>query len=142
MPNADETKYVPIPINFATTNSRSTANLQPEITSVLPAVQQIFRDLSGNPNYELLITGGQEWGHSLFSRHHSGFAVDLRTKDLPGGAGAGIAQTICTSIQQKLGPAYFVQLEHGSGGPHIHIEFRHGMKVSNPVDTAYTPPFA
>ena len=133
MPKADEVLNREIPTNWATTNSRSTAHLQDEILKILPSVREIFCQFTGNPNYQVEITGGQEWGHGFFSRHHTGFAVDLRTKNLPGGPRGQIARQICDAVNNQLGEKYFAQLE-GPEAPHLHIEFKLGTRVSNPVD--------
>jgi hypothetical protein len=89
MPTLQNTEdwYV-LPTNFARTSSgASIIGLRPEITSKLETIQRVFRRYLVKPDYAIGITGGQEWSpkHGLFSLHHTGFAVDVRTRDLPGG---------------------------------------------------------
>jgi hypothetical protein len=121
-----------IPTNWATRDSRSTHGLRHEITSVLPIVEGVFQLCSRNQKYQITITGGQEFGHSVFSRHHTGFAVDLRTKDLPGGSSGPVAMQIEKIVQGRLGSNYFVKLERAPD--HLHVEFKPGNRVSDPAD--------
>lgn len=119
-----------IPTNWATRNSRSTHGLRHEITCVLPIVEKIFQRCTRNQKYAITITGGQEYRHSVFSRHHTGFAVDLRTRDLPGGSKGPTAMQIKKMVQGHLGQNYFVKMEPD----HLHVEFQPGNQVSDPVD--------
>ena len=126
------TRDIQIPTNWATRDSRTTNRLEPEIVNILPAVQRIFHELSLNGKYELTITGGQEWGHKVFSKHHTGFAIDIRTQDLPGGGGGIAAHEAKARVEKLLGPKYLVILEHSPY--HLHIEFKPGRTVSDPLD--------
>jgi len=94
------------PINFSRTESQgSTAGLRSEITSKLALIQEVFRQQLNNKNYQINIRAGQEWNpkHGLFSLHHTGFAVDIRTRDLPGGGTGYIAQRIAAEIEAEIG---------------------------------------
>ena len=124
----------PVRFNFAENSRGSERGLQPQIKDKLTLISDVFRQKTHNPRYTIAITAGQEWhhGHGLLSLHHTGFAVDLRTRDLPGGSGGHIAKTIASELQQKLGSNYFVQLE--TARAHIHVQFSPGLRISNPGD--------
>jgi hypothetical protein len=125
-----------LPTNFSRLESRgSVSGLRPEIVSKLGVIQEAFQQHVGK-SYQIQITAGQEWNpkHGLFSLHHTGFAVDVRTRDLPG-AGAGlVAQRICEALKRTLGPHYYVLLHQPPDPPHLHIQFSPGLRVSNPGD--------
>jgi hypothetical protein len=121
-------------------NSRGSAEgLQPELVSILPTVQRVFRDKTGNPAFSVVINAGQEWhnGHRLMSLHHTGYAIDFQTRLLPGGGLGPVAKAIATDLATTLGAQYRVELE--SSPPHLHIEFRTGTKMSNPGDFPAQP---
>jgi hypothetical protein len=126
-----------LPINFSRVDSgKSVAGLRPEITSKLASVQKVFRRCSKIPQYQISIKGGQEWNpkHGLFSLHHTGFAVDIRTRDLPGGGTGTTAKAIRDALQNELGSAYFVLLHLPPDPPHIHVQFSGGLRMSSPGD--------
>jgi hypothetical protein len=110
--------------------------LQPQIVDKLPVIAVIFRDVTGNQNYGITITAGQEWhnGHGLMSLHHTGFAVDIRTRDLPGGPLGPIALQILSRVQAALGSDYWETLHEGTSSPHLHVQYSPGMRMSNPGD--------
>src|SRR5262245_30626310 len=99
-----------LPTNFSRMESRgSLAGLRSEITSKLPIIQEIFQQQLGK-NYHVATTAGQEWNpkHGLFSLRHTGFAIDIRTKDLPGGGTGNVAKVIRDRLKQRLGTRYYV----------------------------------
>lgn len=70
------------------------------------------------------ITSGTEGVHSPTSLHYSGWAVDLRTVDLPGGARGHVAQSLAGWLRAALdfwmpipGRRWLVLLEKD----HIHV---------------------
>jgi hypothetical protein len=111
------------------------SGLRPEITLKLNIVREVFQQYVGK-NYQLEITAGQEWNpkHGLFSLHHTGYAVDVRTRDLPGGGTGPIARLICEKLKDKLGAHYYILLHQPPDPPHLHIQFRAGTRVSSPGD--------
>jgi hypothetical protein len=123
--------------NFQLYVSKGQAGLQPQIKAILPVVQKIYQDCLKNTHYKISITGAQEWeGHSFMSLHHTGFAVDIRTRDLPGGGYGEMAKKIRDKIAAKLGSNYYVLLHKPPTPPHIHIQYQPGLRISEPIDTA------
>lgn len=118
--------------------SRGEAGLRPEITSKLDVMRAVFEELAG-PGYSMTIVAAQEWeDHGPFSLHHTGYAVDLRTKDLLGGGYGAIAEKIAAKLKEKLGKDYFVLLHTPPAPAHIHVQFSKGRRVSSPVDYPLT----
>jgi hypothetical protein len=124
----------PLRLNFFDNSNGKTDGLQPEIMEKLPDIIAIFHEKTGNPHFNVHINAGQEWhnGHKLMSLHHTGYAVDFQTIKLPGGGLGQIATSIEAAVRTKLGPKYRVELERHP--PHLHVEFKGGLKVSNPGD--------
>lgn len=125
-----------LPTNFSRLESRgSVSGLRPEIMSKLGVIQEAFQQHAGK-NHQIEITAGQEWNpkHGMFSLHHTGFAVDVRTRDLPGGGTGLVAQRICEALKRRLGPHYYVLLHKPPDPAHLHIQFSSGIRMSNPVD--------
>jgi len=76
----------------------------------------------------LTITSGTEGQHTAANSGHTvdfqgdeyyGFALDLRTRDLPGGSGGDECRKIAEALRSSLGPGYDVVIESN----HIHVEF-------------------
>jgi len=61
----------------------------------------------------LVITSALDGVHSKHSKHYSGDAVDIRSRDLPDAFG------MAGELQERMGDAYNVLLEQD----HIHIEY-------------------
>ena len=124
----------PLPLNFWENSRGSMKNMQPELTRIVPIVIAAFRRITKNPGFTVVINAGQEWhnGHRLMSLHHTGYAVDFQTILLKGGGTGLVAQSIEQAVRKELGPKYRVELEKAP--PHLHVEFRDGLKVSNPGD--------
>ena len=136
MPHPLKEDWYKLPTNFSRLESRgSISGLRHEITSKLTIVQETFQQFAGK-NYQVEITAGQEWNakHGMFSLHHTGFAVDIRTKDLPGGGYGPMAQLIRDTLKNKLGSQYYVLLHKPPDAPHLHIQFRPGVRMSSPGD--------
>ena len=85
--------------------------IRPEILLAIVCACDVWR-MSG---YEVTITSLLDGLHGTMSKHYSGKAVDLRTRDLPDGA-AGV---LCDRLRMSLGSQYDVVLEDD----HIHVEF-------------------
>jgi hypothetical protein len=86
-------------------------------------------------------TAGREWfHHAMFSLHHSGNAVDVRTRTLPdGGVGrisAHIAMALRQALNASLGRGKYTVLrnDQGPAKPHIHVQYNHGGRWSEPGD--------
>jgi hypothetical protein len=130
-------EWYELPLNFSRMESQgSTAGLRTEITSKLGVIQGVFRRYSGNPHYQINIRAGQEWSpkHGLFSSHHTGFAVDIRTRDLPGGGVGPIALRVAEELKRALGKGYYVLLHKPPDPPQLHIQYNRGIRMSSPGD--------
>src|SRR6266436_2381107 len=137
MPTNRTDDWYTLPVNFARMESRgSTVGLRPEITNKLVIIREVFQRYAGGPKYQINIRAGQEWNpkHGLFSLHHTGFAVDIRTNDLPGGGTGHAAQQIAEELKRRLGDQYFVLLHRPPDPPHIHVQFSRGIRMSSPGD--------
>ena len=137
MSDNNTAEWYELPVNFSRMESQgSTAGLRIEITSKLDLIQDIFRRNSGNPHYRINIRAGQEWSpkHGLFSSHHTGFAVDIRTRDLAGGGFGNVAHLVANELQRMLGHDYYVLLHRPPDPPHIHIQYNRGIRMSSPGD--------
>jgi hypothetical protein len=95
--------------------------------AVLPVAEKVYqKHVKHNPH----ITGAQEWyGHCAWSLHHTGYAVDFRTNDLPGGGVGATATKIANEIRKALGKDYYVLLHHDKPY-HLHIQFRKGVRAA------------
>ena len=114
------------------------AGLQPEILWRLWAIQGIYRAMLGRPSYFIVITGAQEWsGHCLFSLHHTGYAVDIQTKNLPDSGVGRFTESLATAVRRLLGPDYVVLSREPGHAPHLHVQYQRGRRVAPPGD--YTP---
>src|ERR1035437_6695268 len=59
--------------------------LDPAMTPVLPIIRQVFKQYAST-GFVVEFTAGKEWfQHGLYSLHHSGNALDVRTRTLPDG---------------------------------------------------------
>jgi hypothetical protein len=115
-------------------------SLSPEMQRALPIIRDVFRQYAP-PGFKVEYTACKEWlGHGMFSLHHSGNAVDIRTKTLPD-AGIGTAsQQIKTALQAALntrfGSGKYAVLRNDAGPtrPHLHVQYNKGVRMSEPVD--------
>ena len=87
------------------------AGLQPQMVLALNVADDVYR----SRGHVLTITSANDSQHMDSSLHYSGFAVDLRTKDLPPADVPEIAE----AIKAQLGSQYDVIQEMD----HIHVEF-------------------
>jgi hypothetical protein len=67
----------------------------------LPIIEQVWKRYAGQVKLEYTATAGQKefWHHSFWSWHHSGNAVDIRTKTLPD-KGVGIISALIGPYMQ------------------------------------------
>ena len=86
--------------------------LQPAMLLALMVAESAFQSRA----IELVITSALDGHHSARSKHKLGFAVDLRTRDMPPG---DTALNLAGQIKSALGGEYYVLLE----SDHIHIQF-------------------
>ena len=101
--------------------------LSHEMKIVIPVVSKIYqKHVKHNPH----ITAEQEWyGHCTWSLHHTGYAIDFRTIDLPGGGIGETATKIADEIRKELGKDYYVLL-HQDKPYHLHIQYRKGVRAT------------
>ena len=86
--------------------------LQPEMLLALFVAESAFAAKA----IQLVVTSALEGHHSARSKHKLGYAVDLRTRDMPPG---DTALNLAGQIKSALGNEYYVLLE----SDHIHIQF-------------------
>jgi hypothetical protein len=114
--------------------------LAPPMTQALPIIREVFSQYAPT-GFVLEFTAGKEWfKHGMFSLHHSGNAVDIRTRTLPDGGVGGISGRIATVLQQALnarlgrGKYRVLRNDQGASKPHIHVQFNKGGRWSEPGD--------
>jgi hypothetical protein len=113
--------------------------LAPAMKQVLPIIRQVFGQCV--PGFKVEFTAGKEWfHHSKFSLHHSGNAVDVRTRTLPdGGVGnvsVNIAKKLQLTLNTRLGRGRYTVLrnDQGPSKPHLHVQYNSGGRWSEPGD--------
>lgn len=75
--------------------------LDPTMKPVLPIIRRVFMQYA--PGGHVEFTAGKEWfNHCMFSLHHSGNAVDVRTRTLPDGGIGSISAHIAKALQEAL----------------------------------------
>ena len=119
---------------------RSELRLDPAMSGVLPIVDQVFKQYAP-AGFKVEFTAGKEWfHHGLWSLHHAGNALDIRTRTLPEGGIGAVSARIATLLQEaldaRLGPNRFRVLlnDQGPTKPHIHIQRNKGGRWSEPGD--------
>ena len=85
--------------------------LQPEAQSAAETAQTVFAEFG----VEAVVTSTGEGKHKEGSKHKTGQAIDLRTRDFP----KGKLKEVVESLAASLGDDYDVVLEKD----HIHVEF-------------------
>lgn len=95
--------------------------LQPEMLWALDVCESVWQEIGKN-----LTVTSTRWGdkHAWKSRHYSGLAVDLRTKDLHE---VEIRQ-VAEMAAERLGDEYDVVVESN----HIHVEYDPKMQRPKP----------
>jgi len=120
--------------------NRDELHLSHEMSVVLPVIDRVFGQYAPR-GYTVEFTAGKEWlGHSTWSLHHSGNAVDIRTKTLPDKGVGVLSQNIAKALQHELntrfGAHQYTVLHNDQGAlkPHIHIQRNSGGRWSAPGD--------
>jgi hypothetical protein len=120
--------------------------LDPPMSQALPIIKQVFTQLAPS-GFVVEFTAGKEWfHHGMFSLHHSGNAVDIRTRTLPdhgvGGLSAHIASVLQQSLNARFGVHKFTVLrnDQGPARPHLHVQYNKGGRWSEPGDWPAGPP--
>jgi hypothetical protein len=115
------------------------SRLNPTMKKVLPLIREVI--VKNAPvNFRVEFTAGQEWyHHGHKSLHHSGSAVDIRTKTLPDKGIGALSEKIGARLQEDLNlfmPNTFRVLvnDQGIAAPHIHIQYNPGPKMTTPGD--------
>ena len=109
--------------------------------AVLPVVDSVFARFAPAA-FKIEFTAGQEWfNHNVWSSlHHSGNAIDIRTKTLPdhgiGSTSRHIAEQLQRELDSRFGRRRYTVLWNDSGPtkPHIHVQFNSGLRMSEPGD--------
>ena len=86
-------------------------NLQLVMTNALFTLADLFTARG----YILTVTAGQDGVHMEGSLHYRGYAVDLRSRDIPEDQRAGLL----AAMKETLGPKFDIILE----GDHFHVEY-------------------
>ncbi len=114
--------------------------LAPHMQHVLPVIRQVFSQHASNSFKVEFVHGKEQFGHSVWSLHHSGNAVDIRTKTLPDKGVGALSLQIANALRKKLDSIYgarkFTVLhnDQGPSQPHIHVQYNAGEKISTPGD--------
>jgi hypothetical protein len=106
----------------------------------IPVIREVFNRYAPK-DIELEFTAGQEWyNHARWSLHHSGNAVDIRTRRLPD-HGLGLISTLLgyylqEALDARLGKNKYLVLVNDQGPkfPHIHVQYNPGERMSTPGD--------
>ena len=84
---------------------------------LLAAVANVARDLP----LDVTVTAGTDGKHRKDSKHYSGEALDVRTKNFPT---RRAKQEFIAAVLLRLGPGYEIFLEsEGKPQEHAHLEF-------------------
>ena len=95
-------------------NDLEAKELQPEILSLFHTLKEAYR------GYEVFITSMTSGHHVKGSKHYEGYAIDVRTKNLPWDR----KYLVKMYIENVAGPDYQVILEDIKGpNEHLHIEY-------------------
>jgi len=104
----------------------------------LPIIDQVFGQYAPK-GFKVEFTAGKEWfQHGKRSRHHSGNALDIRTRTLPDGGVGPISAKLATLLQAaldaRLGPNKYKVLynDQGPKQPHIHVQYQKGGRWPEP----------
>ena len=87
-------------------------DMDEKIEAIIPTVDKVFNEIAGR---DAIITSAREGNHSRNSRHYSGQAIDLRTRDLT----PDKIEKVRVKLQNSLGKDYDVVKEE----THIHVEY-------------------
>lgn len=86
--------------------------LQPQMFIAVTVADEVYEEFG----LECVITSALDSEHRSHSLHYKGFALDIRTKNIPDDK---TKADIVDRIQSRLGSEFQVILEYN----HIHIEF-------------------
>jgi hypothetical protein len=119
-------------------NQAEINRLAPNMFHTLPLIRQVFSHHAPK-TFVLEFTGGKEWfGHGIFSLHHSGNALDIRTRTLPDRGVGAQSKYIAVTLQKKLDSCYgagkytVLHNDQGPSKPHIHVQYNKGERWSTP----------
>jgi len=91
--------------------------LQPEIILAYMIASEVFKSVGV---VDCIITSGTEGKHKQGSKHYSGNAIDLRTRNFPeGGSSSTFVDVVCHRLSNALTADYDIVKE----ATHIHLEF-------------------
>lgn len=90
-------------------------------------ILEALKHVSGDLNVDLTITSGADGIHSPNSKHYSGEAYDVRSKDLT----KEMKHHLVFMLQSLLGPRFYVFLEvPDTDNEHIHCQTRRNSTYS------------
>ena len=100
-------------------------DIRPELTLALVIADQTYEN---NGVYEMVITSLKDGTHSLQSWHYSGWAADIRSKNIGSTESKNI---MLETLRSALGPQWEVIFESlGKPQEHFHIEPSPSMKAT------------
>lgn len=121
-------------------NQNELNRLAPAMKQAIPFIKQAFSQCAP-AGFAVEFTAGKEWfHHAMWSLHHSGNAVDVRTKTLPDGGVGGLSAHIAIVLQNTLnshfGNGIYKVLRNDAGPqkPHLHVQYNKGGRWSEPGD--------
>src|SRR3990167_5104235 len=90
--------------------------VQPRLLILAAAIANVARDLP----HDVVVTAGTDGRHMAGSKHYSGEALDIRSKNFPS---KRAKQEFIAAVLLRLGPGYEMFLEHeGGANEHFHLE--------------------
>jgi hypothetical protein len=114
--------------------------LHPAMQRALPVIQQVFAKYAP-VGFKVEFTAGREWfHHGMFSLHHSGSAIDIRTRTLPDNGIGSCSTQICLALQAALNVRFgekkytVLRNDQGPSKPHLHVQYNKGGRWSEPGD--------
>ena len=101
------------------------AVISPALVHMLDVVERLSRTLDGLPDEGLVITSGSDGRHMVGSRHYSGEAIDLRSKNLR----PDVRARLLVALRDELGEPFTVLLEdEDTPNVHLHIQVTKGRR--------------
>ena len=107
-----QTKPTRLAWDYASEYNTTGEGLSRDITQIESTVDQVFQEVAGRDAIVTYTTNGE---HGADSKHYTGEAIDLRTRDLS----VANRQRAANLLRERLGDNYDVVDE----GNHIHIEY-------------------
>ena|SRR3990167_4443255 len=93
------------------------SGVQPRLLTLAAAIANVARDLP----WDVVVTAGTDGKHMKGSKHYTGEALDVRSKNFPS---KRAKQEFVAAVLLRLGPGYEMFLEsEGKVQEHFHVEY-------------------